>query len=268
MTPIDGALRCVKSQHVNDKIWILPYGGRGLYLYDGAVWTYSQISGQLEELDKNDCTIDGVAHQTLTTATNYWIYAYLVSGVVHYEFSTQAPTTWDASSGFVTKPNDLTRRLIGGCNYINTTVGFGINQSNQCVASYFNRLEPNLDVVLTSGSASGSWTELTGANTRAYGWMWGDSVEPLATLSGSITGQQAGVPCYVGISLNGANPPARKSIYVPAVANGTGSFCVQESTNANFEGLHQWSIMMKRESFGTQTVYVNPEIHLTVKYRS
>jgi hypothetical protein len=264
----DGALRCFASQILNDKIWVFPYNGRGLVLFDPVLseWRYTQIVGNVTELDKNDCDVSGAQHQALVTGTNYWIYAYRKpDGTVGYEFH-PAGGALDAGSGYIVKPNDITRRLIGGCNFQPNGVGFGLGAQSNNVGSYFNRLEPVLRAVVTGGSAGGTWTAVTTPQSRISLWAWGDSFEPLVIASGSMSGTQAGVACYAGIRHNADAEPTRKVAHTPAVDHQCGGFNVMEANCANYEGVHTYDLMLRRESFGSGSVYINPEAQICVRY--
>lgn len=96
----------------------------------------------------SNCYVNKVPGQTLANNTFYYIYAFMISGVMAIQFSTTGYTDGAGPNGVAVKTDDSTSTLIGICriHYVGgvpTTYG---SARGQTIASWFNRF-PNYNLV-------------------------------------------------------------------------------------------------------------------------
>jgi len=120
------------------------------------------------------CSIDRVLAQTLATDTKYYIYAYMLNGVMTLDFST---TTWfnDLFYGVRIKTGDPAMSLVGYM-YSDANSQSRGNATMQTIISNFNRIRYTLFTNLSGTTTSvSSLTEINSAQ-RIKIIQWGDDL--------------------------------------------------------------------------------------------
>lgn len=179
--------------YINGKIEIIPAGillGAG-----GIITTYS------------NCYINRVAGQALAANTPYYVYAFMLNGVMTLNFSVAntPPIAIDPvedANGVWVKGDDATSTLIGflRTNAASKTLG---NAQAQTIISYYNRLFYRLSASIAGTTTSASYVELNSAN-RLEWVQWDDDLVVGPGLVCNLGTSAAPRTVDVGIGVNSA----------------------------------------------------------------
>lgn len=194
-------------------------GGNGLWLYSPirSLFEMTAVSGAGTTIDVNNCSIDGVAGQSLANSTLYYVYAYapsLAGGFVQIDHSTTPFASGDPF-GASTVTGWLYKN-VGNLNY--RFIGFVQKDANgnvwnagvqgvyfSGIASYYQRQRLNYQILYNSFGSHTSWTELD-STQYISALVIGDGAEPSGAFSGTLSNDTGSTTSYVGVSINGVTP--------------------------------------------------------------
>lgn len=199
-------------------------GGNGLWLYSPirTRWEFCYINGAGTTVDITNCSIDGIAGQSLTAGTRYYIYAQapaIAGGFVSVDHSTTGYSLGDPfgqtivtgyafknGTGYnnrlvgIAQPDPSGRIFYAGTRGVMYTGASGYYQKQRII-------EQTKPALLGGAFNNNNWAEL---NSTLYvgGIWWGDgSGEWDVTLTGDVSSDTAGTVVSVGVSQNGETPP-------------------------------------------------------------
>ena len=149
----------------------------------------------------NNASINKVTGQTLAVSTLYYVYVYMLAGVMTMDFSTTVQAL-DSTYGVWVKTGDATCSLVGQLrtNAASQTLG---NSQAQTITSFFNRVR--LPIFANLGAATtASNTAVELDSTKRLEWVqWSDDAPRIfahANLQNSVSGNRV----TIGIGLNSA----------------------------------------------------------------
>jgi hypothetical protein len=181
----------------------VPYNGNKI-LIDGKIEIIPDgvlaVSGGVQGAYA-DCSVDKVLHQALASNTLYYVYVYMLAGVMTMDFSTTVQYQEDTYGTWV-KTGDETCALVGMLytNAASKTLG---TAKQQTMVSHFNRLR-YVNLVTVAGTVTDATpTELNSAN-RLEWVQWSDDL-PITSVTGHWGGATIGNRVALGIGLNSAS---------------------------------------------------------------
>jgi len=151
----------------------------------------------------SNCYKEGVAGQTLTASTLYYVYAFMNAGTMTLDFSTTGHTA-DTTNGIQIKTGDATRVLVGKV-YVSSGVNFVDSGATRTVLSWFNQKPKVAKANFTADrtTTSTSYTELN-TEIRNVFITWADQMVNCSA-SGSANNSTAAI-CGTAISIDGGTP--------------------------------------------------------------
>jgi hypothetical protein len=158
---------------------------------------YLVIAGNPEVIPETAPTL---AATGLTAGTNYYIYAYMNSGVMTLEASTTGYIT-SAATGVKIKSTDSTRTLVGLARPYSGPVWIDTSNYRQ-VISYFNRKPKNFFIAVSTTTAAVDWSAMSGT---ADFLTWGGTTV-LARCTVDTYMSTHGYTGYFGIAFNNVTP--------------------------------------------------------------
>jgi hypothetical protein len=180
---------------INDKYEVIPSGV--LAVSGGVIANYS------------DCSVDKVLNQTLANDTFYFVYVYMLNGVMTIDFSTTAyvPDTYNQ-----TKSGDASCTHIGICQIHNVS-GIPCTRGGaraQTIASYHNAFRVTLETSVMGPTAETSAAQLPDGATLPTGepqdnyleWVQYGDTAPRITALATSGNSGAGNVVNLGIGLN------------------------------------------------------------------
>lgn len=175
--------------YINGKIEIIPAGI--LLVSGGIIATYSS------------CSVDKVPTQALAANTDYFVYVFMLNGVMTLDFSVTGAS--EDANGVWCKTSDTSCTLVGflHTNAASKTLG---NAQAQTIISYYNRLRYRLSSTIAGSTAAAAYTELNSAN-RLQWCQWDDDLPVGPTAYANMGTAVAGNTCDLGISINSATTP-------------------------------------------------------------
>jgi len=234
----DIGLNCGRLTYLSSTaLQFLPYNGDRIRI-NGTI--YAIPLGGIAGLSTINVFKEGVALQTLSASTLYYVYAFNNGGTITADYSTTGHVMSIAAGNCGTEIKsgpDETRTLIGMV-YTNPSGQFQNTDALRCVISWFNRRNIRFLGVQTNGasSASTSSVEINGGTSRAYFLTWAEEAVH-AGLIGTATNTTTVSHIISKMWLDGVDLLARDPSDQIVVANGFN----QQSSTANFtttEALH------------------------------
>jgi hypothetical protein len=191
-----GQCRLVKS---GSNLRLVPYNGDGLW-----------INGQLERVPNPGVDL---APTSLSTNTNYYVYAKVVSSEIALEASTTGPVLH--SDGTYVKTGDPTRALVGLARTI-TGPAWVDTDAQRFVLSWFNRRSIRGKNFFTADRTTTSTTAVeVHTEIRVEFLTWAEE-SVYAGITGSASNSSAGGFVTSGVALDGATPEAQGTGVSPA----------------------------------------------------
>jgi hypothetical protein len=222
-----------------------PYKG-DLIKIAGAV--YRIPTAGMAGLANTGVFVNGVAAQNLAASTLYYVYAWIVAGVVTTDFSTVPHATSTTAGNIGTEiANGNDSRSLIGMIYTNTSAQF----SDPFTATWFNRRTRSLAGQLgDAGSPGGYFQEVGGGSSpaspglRCYFLTWADeNTVEFSTMANVSSDSTMNIGCQMGYGALGAGPTSVGPSTVQYVNTGNNQ-CVSAVASMSFgEGVNYATIM-------------------------
>jgi hypothetical protein len=213
---------------INDKYEIIPPGQ--IAVSGGVIAKYS------------DCSVDKVLHQALTNNTFYFVYVYMLNGVMTIDFSTTAytPDTYNQ-----TKSGDASCTHIGICQIhsVSGTLCTRGGARAQTIASYHNAFRVTIETQVLGPTVATSATQLPDGDTLPTGeptsnyleWVQYGDTAPRITAFATAGNSGSGNVVNLGIGLNSKSVISghTSKAVVPSTANESVSLVARASATDN-----------------------------------
>jgi hypothetical protein len=182
-------------------VTLIPFNGNGIIISGVG---YSVPSGGVSATTTS-CFINGVASQSLSASTLYYIYLFNNSGTLALDFSTttHATDTTAGNVGVEIKSGDSSRTLVGmaftdSSSHINDTTGL------RNLRNWFDRRGKDFTGTFSGTTTATSLTQLSSAAAAVAEMCIWSKERVLASIAGSVNINASGAVAQVSVGVDGA----------------------------------------------------------------
>jgi hypothetical protein len=182
-------------------VYLIPYKGNRIALYNGTVWNIRIAAQQFTSLG------------TLVASRPYDVFCYDNAGTPTLEYlawtnDTTRATALTYQDGVLVKSGDATRRYLGSF-YTTSTTTTEDSVANRYLWNYYNRVVRPMKRVEATASwtyATAAWRQANGSVANQLNFIVGMAEDVVcADVLGSFSGPSTTTTAYVGIGLNATN---------------------------------------------------------------